>query len=374
MIYFDNAATSLIKPEGVYNAVNYAMRIYGNPGRGGHMFSTDASECMFNCREKIGKLFNYTDTENIVFTSNATHGLNIAINSLVNRGDSVLVSGFEHNAVMRPLCAKNPHISVYGNKLFDAEYTIKSLKQKIRKNTKCVILNHISNVFGFIQPIYEIAAICDRFGKPLIVDCSQSAGVIDIDLSKIRPAFAAMPGHKSLLGPQGTGVLICGRTPKPLIYGGTGSLSAKPNMPDFLPDMLEAGTVNMPGIAGLSAGIDFLLSKNPGEIIEHEETLVRILKENLADIDSLETYFSNDELLQSGVVSVASEIFGCEELSELLNLNNVAVRAGLHCAPLAHKSAGTFEKGTVRISFGCFNTEEEIKEFCMILKGIVKEK
>ena len=368
MIYFDNAATTAIKPEAVYRASDHALRYFGNPGRSGHKYSLDAAEAAFNCREKLGKLFNFDDTESIVFTLNATHALNIAINSLVSKGDVVLVSGFEHNAVMRTLFGIGADIRFFGTKLFDQDASVETLKQNLTNKTKCVIVNHVSNVFGFVQPVYEIAELCNKRGVPLIIDCSQSAGVLNIDQKKLNASFLAMPGHKSLYGPQGTGVLICGINPKPLMYGGTGSLSELMTMPDFLPDRSEAGTVNMPGITGLSAGVDYILKTGTGKIMEHESELKNMLKNGFSHLSYIIPYFSDNDSTQAGVVSFNMDGAECEAMAASLGEHGIAVRAGLHCAPAAHKSAGTINTGTVRVSFSYFNTKDEVYSFINMLE------
>ena len=370
MIYFDNAATTVIKPESVYRAADNAMRRLGNPGRGGHSFSMKAADTAYQCRERLCRLFGCDDSEKIIFTFNATHGLNIAINSLVEKGDNVLVTGFEHNAVMRPLISLGANIDYFGNKLFDQEYTVSSLKSKIGKDTKCVIANHVSNVFGFIQPIYEISEICHKYGVPFIIDASQSAGVIKIDQNRLNADFIAMPGHKGLYGPQGTGVLICNHTSKPLLYGGTGSVSESFDMPDFLPDRLEAGTGNTPGIAGLSEGVQFILNKGTDRIFNHELKLKNALKSRLDKMPYISAVFDNSLSCQTGVISLNMQSVPCEELASKLGSKGVAVRAGLHCAPAAHTSAGTIKTGTVRVSFSAFNSVEEIYKFVNILEFI----
>lgn len=368
MIYFDNAATTLIKPDGVYDAVLYGIKNYGNPGRGGHKYSLDAGEAVFQCREKLAELFKISDSENIVFTQNATHSLNIAIRSIVGKGDAVLTTGFEHNSVMRVLFAIGADVRLFGTKLFDSTETVRQLRALINRSIKCVIVNHVSNVFGFIQPVYEISDICKKYGVPLIIDCSQSAGCLDIDQSRLNAAFLCMPGHKGLMGPQGTGVLVCGSADKkPLLFGGTGSVSELMSMPDFLPDRLEAGTPNTPGIYGLSKGVEYILEKGTENIYSHERALVSYLKRGIGSLTNIKGYFSEYDN-QCGVVSVNHTKTGCEDFASLLDRHGIAVRAGLHCSPYAHKSAGTFETGTVRLSFSCFNTENEVYQLINILK------
>ena len=370
MIYFDNAATSVMKPVKVHRAVLEAMKNCGNPGRSGHKLSINAANAIINCREKLGKLFNVDDVETITFTQNATHALNIAINSIVSPGDRVLVTGFEHNSVMRVLDHLGANIQFYGTDLFDKEATIRSLKEKLTPDTKCVIANHVSNVFGFIQPIYEISDICHEAGVPFIIDVSQSAGVMNIDQKRLDAAFLAMPGHKSLLGPQGTGVLISNYKTKPILYGGTGSVSELISMPDFLPDRLEAGTQNTPGIAGLSEGVDFILKKGTDRIFAHEMYLKRRLKEKVSEMPFIKAYFSDDESCQLGVISMNFEGMDCEEFAGRLSDGGVAVRAGLHCSPMAHKFAGTLGTGTVRVSLGVFNNENEVQRFAKFLTNM----
>ncbi len=365
MIYFDSGATSLQKPKSVRRAVCYAMRHFASPGRGGHRAAMAAADAVYACRERAAELFS-CDAEQIVFTMNATHGLNIAIHTLVERGDKVVVSGFEHNAVIRPLHAVSAQIVVAGRKLFDQADTLAAFARAIDENTKAVVCTHVSNVFGYILPIEKIAELCRARGVPLIVDASQSAGVLPVSLRALGAAFIACPGHKSLMGPQGTGILVCGRMPKPLLTGGSGSLSASREMPDFLPDIAEAGTHNTAGICGLRAGIDDVLSRTPQLIFEHECSLRSRLCAGLERVENVRVFSSCEA--QSGVVSFAVDSFDCEQVADYLSAHGVCVRAGLHCAPLAHESAGTFESGTVRVSFGAFNTEREVDALIRLLK------
>jgi selenocysteine lyase/cysteine desulfurase len=234
-----------------------ALRCSASPGRGGHAAAMRAAETAFACRQEAAALFHMEDPEQVVFTMNATHGLNIAIADTVTPGMTVLVSGYEHNAVMRPLCALGAKIVEAPTPLFDAKAALAFFREHISQ-AGAVICTHVSNVFGFVLPVEEIAALCRREGVPFILDAAQSAGALDIDFSALGAAFAAMPGHKGLLGPQGTGLLLCRDVPRPLLYGGTGSRSAERDMPPFLPDRLEAGTQNLCGIAGLLEGLRFV--------------------------------------------------------------------------------------------------------------------
>lgn len=368
MIYLDSAATTLIKPQTVYLAVQSAMRHYASVGRGGHSAAMQASDAVYRCRLLASELFS-CNPEQIVFTMNATHALNIAIKSLVSAGDEVVISGFEHNAVRRPLYRIGAETVIAGRKLFDPEDTLSAFSKAITDRTKAVVCTHVSNVFGYILPIEEIAALCRNRGVPFILDASQSAGILPVSQKKLQAAFIAMPGHKSLYGPQGTGILICGQKPKTLIEGGTGSLSEEAEMPDFLPDMLEAGTANVAGIHGLEAGIGFVSTRKQAQIAAHEQKLCKLLTEKLRKIDDLRVYAADSG--QAGVLSVEIRGGDCEQIAERLSEHQIAVRAGLHCAPLAHESAGTLRSGTVRFSFCAFSTEQDVLKAAEVMKKII---
>ena len=346
MIYLDHGATSFPKPPQVLVAVNRALRQCANPGRGGHRQAMAAARTVLACREKAASLFD-CQPEQVVFTSNCTHGLNIAINTLVKSGGKVVISGFEHNAVLRPLHALQADIRVAGRRLFDPGDTIDAFEKALKQGADCAVFTHVSNVFGYILPVEELSVLCRRYGVPFIIDAAQSAGSLPVHMTALGADFIAMPGHKGLLGPQGTGILLCGRLPKPLLYGGTGSMSASRQMPDFLPDRLEAGTVNVPGIAGLQAGMEYLTRVGMDDIFRREQTMaaycVRALKEKGWKV------FGGAP--QCGTVSFLPKE-DCEVFAQRLADRNIALRAGLHCAPLAHESAGTLDTGTVRISFG----------------------
>jgi len=346
MIYLDNGATSFHKPETVYRAMRCALDNCANPGRGGYPAAMAAAKTVLRCRERAASLF-HCMPEQVVMTSNCTHGLNIAINTLVKPGSKVVISGFEHNAVTRPLHARKAQITVAGRKLFCWEDTLENFENALKKGADAAVFTHVSNVFGYILPVCEMAELCRQYGVPFVIDAAQSAGMLPIDLQKLGADFIAMPGHKGLLGPQGTGLLLCAREPKPLLQGGTGSLSALQEMPDFLPDSLEAGTLNVPGIAGLSAGLAYVLEQTPQRILERECREARRCANALEKLGF--RVFSGEN--QSGTVSFLPDM-DCEEAARLLAEQGVGVRAGLHCAPLAHESAGTLDTGTVRISFG----------------------
>lgn len=368
MIYLDNAATTLIKPPAVSAAVNKAIKSMASPGRGAHRPAMAAANEVYNCREAAAGLFNVDEPEGVVFTMNATHGLNIAIKSMAHQGSRVLISGFEHNSVVRPLKAVGADVTVAGRELFDSENLLRDFERKI-SGMELVVCTHVSNVFGYILPIYEVAELCREYSVPLIVDASQSAGILPVDMKKLGAAFIAMPGHKGLFGPQGTGILLCGEEGKTLIEGGSGSDSISEFMPDYLPDRLEAGTHNVCGIAGLRAGIEFVKLKGTENILSHEKKLLRIMKKSLAGSDY--ELFTGDSHNQSGVISLRKRNTDCESLAEKLYERDICVRSGLHCAPLAHKSAGTIDTGTVRFSFSPFISADQVKSCCRILRGIV---
>ena len=352
MIWLDAAATTLRKPEEVGVAMVDALERCGNAARGGHAAARLADETLFCCRELAGELFD-TPPERVVLTMNATHGLNIAIRSLVRPGDRVLVSGFEHNAVMRPLYALGARVTVAGRRLFDPADTLCCWEQSLRQRPNAAICAHVSNVFGYILPMDEIAALCRGYGVPLIVDASQSAGTLPVSLRRWGCAYVAMPGHKGLYGPQGTGLLLCGRTAVPLLCGGTGSLSRSFAMPEELPERVEAGTPNLPGAAGLIEGLRFVRTHT--ELLRHEREMLRCFRQNFGDRFG---FWGGEN--QAGVLSLQLPV-DCEEAALGLAEEDIAVRAGLHCAPLAHRSAGTLESGTLRISPDAFSTEEEMR-------------
>ena len=346
MTYLDFGATSLRKPRQVGEAVRWAMEHCANPGRGGYGAAMEAARVVFDCRERAGKLFD-CEPEQVVFTANCTHGLNIAIRSLVQPGDRVVISGFEHNAVTRPLHVLGAERVVAGRKLFDWEDTLSRFEDALKQRPKAAVFTHVSNVFGYILPVEQMAALCRDRGIPFILDAAQSAGSIPVSLKKLGAEFIAMPGHKGLLGPQGTGLLLCGREGTPLLAGGTGSDSRLQDMPEYLPERLEAGTVNVPGIAGLSAGLTFLQQTGIENIGIREHREAARCAEGLRKLGC--KVFCGPH--QAGTVSFLPE-GDCEVVAEALGRQGIALRAGLHCAPLAHESAGTLETGTVRISFG----------------------
>ena len=359
MIYLDCAATSFQKPAAVRYAVGEAMRTMSSPGRGGYESAMLAADLVLDCRTALADLFCVRRPEQVVFTSSATHGLNIAIHALVEPGDRVVISGYEHNAVWRPLHALGADIRVAASPLFEPQAAVEAFR-RLLPGAKAAICTQVSNVFGYILPVKEIATLCREQGVPLIIDASQGAGAVGLDFDKLGCAFAAMPGHKGLLGPQGTGVLLCREeNVRPLLCGGTGSVSREASMPDFLPDRLEPGTHNVPGIAGLLAGVRWLQARTCAGVLVHERELLAAFADALPEDSHIRLFRAQDPTLQAGVLSLQIESLDCEQAAEKLAERGIAVRAGLHCAPLAHETAGTLEQGTVRFSFSPFNTRAE---------------
>lgn len=374
MIYLDSAATTLQKPAAVAAASAWAINRLASPGRGGHRPAMAAADKAYACREAAARLFHMDDPERVVFTFNATHALNIAIKTLARPGSRVVISGFEHNAVTRPLSALDVNLRVARGSLFDQEALLESFRRELDRGTDLLVCTHVSNVFGFILPIEEIARLCREREIPFIVDASQSAGVLPVDFTALGAAFVAMPGHKGLYGPQGTGLLLCGTDPSPLLEGGTGSESKRQAMPEFLPDRLEAGTHNIAGIAGLLEGLRFLERRGLKNVAAHESRLIRRMGEGLRAIPGIQPFLSPDPAVQAGVLSFRAAGRDCEELGDVLGSRGIALRAGLHCAPLAHETAGTLETGTLRASVSVFNTDREIDKFLQAVREIAAQK
>lgn len=365
--YLDSAATTLQKPYTVRKAMISALEKMASPGRGGHKPAMLAAETAFACRQAAADFFHLEDPGNVIFTLNATHALNLAIKSIVKPGDTVVISGYEHNAVTRPLTALGCKIKVARSPLFEPEVMLAAFEELISNEVSCVICNHVSNVFGYVLPVKGIADLCHRRNVPFILDASQSAGVLPVHMDELGCAFIGMPGHKGLYGPQGTGLLLCGTGQETcsLLEGGTGSLSASQEMPDFLPDRLEAGTHNVPGIAGLLEGLRFVASKKEGEILRHEQELTARTVRGLSSLSGVTVYAAQRPDDQAGVLSFAVVDRDGEEIGEKLGARDIAVRAGLHCAPYAHESAGTLEKGTVRASFSYFNSPADAQRLVL---------
>ena len=374
MIYFDSGATTLEKPASVRWAMARAVNTMSSPGRGSHQATRLAEEPDYACRTAAARLFGVEDESNVIFTSNATHGLNIAIHTLVQPGSRVVISGYEHNAVTRPLHAiPNVTLTVLDTPLFQPERMVEELKEALGHGADVVICNHVSNVFGCIQPVEEMAVLCRNAGVPFLLDASQSAGILPVRMDVLQAAFIAMPGHKGLYGPQGTGLLLCNHQVSPLLYGGTGSLSKLQTMPDMLPDRLESGTHNMPGIAGLLEGIRYVQRTGVEKIAAHERRLTAQAVELLRNTEGIRLFWCDGFRHQTGVLSFIVEGIDCEEMGEAMASRGIALRAGLHCAPLAHRTVGTLKTGTIRFSPSAFNTPAQVMQFAQILQSTLRK-
>lgn len=377
MIYLDNAATTLIKPPEVEAAVCEAMRTCANAGRGGHSAAMAAADRLFECREAAAELFGIENPEQVVFTLNATHALNIAIKGVMRGGGHCVISGYEHNSVARPLKAmeaQGVRFTAAHSRLFDPEDALRAFREALQEDTKCVVCTHVSNAFGYILPIEEIDALCFAHGIPLIIDAAQSAGSIPVKLNRLRAAqYVCAPGHKGLYGPQGTGLLICreeGSLPS-LMEGGTGSQSGDLEQPDFLPDRQESGTQNIHGVAGLCEGIRYVQRIGEDAICQYEHALIAHAVDVLHGLDGVTVYTAEDSALQSGVLSLNLAGKSAEDVAWALDSYDIAVRGGMHCTPLAHKSADT-RYGTVRVSVSWFSTDEDIEQLGRAVAEICK--
>lgn len=368
MIYLDNAATTFPKPLYVRRAVGEALSNYGaNPGRSGHAMALKASEEIYNCRSKAAALFNEENPENVIFALNCTHAINIVLKGLLKSGDHVVVSDLEHNAVMRPLSAlkqRGVEYSVARVSDKDHDETLGNFRNALRPNTKLVVCTHVSNVWGIRLPIERITAMCHMYDIPILIDASQSAGTFDIDIGENKYDFVCMPGHKGLYGPMGTGILITAQHEKldTIIEGGTGSGSAFMQQPPNPPDKFESGTPNLSGIVGLGKGIDFVSSATTKKILSHEMSLMAHLYDRLSDNPKIILYTPKPDINILGpVLSFNVKDTDSENVAAYLNKQyGIAVRAGLHCSPMAHRHYGTLEQGAVRISPSYFTTTKEI--------------
>ncbi len=377
MIYLDNAATTFPKPKSVLTAMYNAQCLYGaNPGRSGHRLSVKAGETVYRCREKLAQRFS-CESENVIFTSNCTTALNTAINGFFKKSDHVIISSLEHNSVLRPVHSLYERgIITYSvarvNPLDDNE-TLRNFAFHIKENTKAIIMTHVSNVFGTVLPVGKIAALCKVKGITFILDAAQSAGSHAINMEKEGIDVICAPGHKGLMGPMGTGVLLFrkGTEITELTSGGTGSFSLNPDQPTVYPDRLESGTLNLPGIAGLEKGVDFIKAfGGEREIFRKESELINILKEDLSVIPGVRLYSEMQGGKRSNVLSFNLGELHSELVAAKLSQPGFCLRAGYHCSYLAHKTYGTKEKGCVRVSTGPFNTKKDVKNLAFCLNKI----
>lgn len=378
MVYFDNAATTFPKPNRVYDEIMKAMKEYGaNPGRSGHKLALKASRGIFETRDLLSKFFNTGNPMNIVFTFNGTESLNIGIKGVLKPGDHVITTSMEHNSVLRPI----KHLEKLGIESTIVKANSQgiidplNIKEAIKPNTKLIATTHVSNLTGSIMPIEEIGKIAKDNNIYYLVDAAQSAGVYSIDVQRMNIDILAFPGHKGLLGPQGTGGLYIREDIdlEGTFQGGTGSASHSLEQPDIVPDKFESGTTNAPGIIGLGEGIKYIMEKGIDNIRIHEEELTKHFIEEASKIEGIKIYGPLDINKQGAVVPINIGDADSSEVSYILDEEyGIAVRPGMHCAPLAHKTIGTFEQGVVRFSFGIFNTHEEIEYGIKALKEISK--
>lgn len=379
MIYLDNAATSFPKPQEVWQALgDHWFHKGGNPGRSGHRLSLEAGRVVIEAREALVELFHGEKSEQLVFAANATDAINMAFLGVLKPGDHVITTSMEHNSVIRPLRdfeKKGGALTIIpctGEGFIDLE----SIEKKIKKETKLVVVSHVSNLTGTIQPIEEIGRLCREKGVLFMVDAAQSAGTLPIDATKAGISLLAFTGHKGLFGPQGTGGLYVhlGLDLTPFRLGGTGSRSDSQYHPDFMPDRLEAGTLNAFGLSGLLAGVKFIKNEGMDTIREREAFLTSRLVDGLRSIDGVKVYGPQNHEKRSCIVSFnISGLDGAEVAFVLDDQFNIMTRPGIHCTPLAHETIGTFPHGAIRMSVGYFNKESDIDAAVEAVRIIAQE-
>ncbi|MDD2190893.1 MAG: aminotransferase class V-fold PLP-dependent enzyme [Eubacteriales bacterium] len=368
MIYLDNAATSFPKPKGMLRVMNECIQKYcGNPGRSGHGMSIKTGEEIYKARKEVGKLFGIDDCSRIIFTANTTESLNLGIKGVLNRGDHAITTSMEHNSVLRPL--KTLEASGVETTIVkcrgDGTLNLEKLKNEIKNNTKIIVCTHASNVTGTIMPIKELGQLAKKENLIFMVDAAQSAGCLPINVKDMNIDLLAVPGHKGLLGPMGTGMLFVkeGVNLRPLKEGGTGTKSKELIHPWDYPEGYEAGTVNAPGIIGLGYSIKYIAGIGIENIMSYEEELIRILDESLRNMKRITVYGPTDCREKTGIVTFNYSGAGCEEICDMLYTEyGIASRGGFHCAGQAHKTIGTHDIGAVRLSVGPSNTKKDIYE------------
>ncbi len=380
MIYFDNAATSYPKPREVIYEINKAFTLYGaNPGRSGHDMSMNTALAVYSAREILNSFFDGYGSEYVSFTSNCTESLNMAIKGILKKGDHVIFSSLEHNSVLRPII-KLVEQNMITSSVFavseNEEETLLNLKQEIRENTKLIITTAVSNVFGDILPLEKISRIARENNILFMVDGAQGAGVLPIKMRATGINCLCVPGHKSLLGPMGVGVLLHdGCVNETIIEGGTGTESFNYSQPLSFPERLESGTLNVPAICGLKKGVEIISSYGEKNIFNEESELMEYLFYELSSMRNITLYKNEyDRKKQAPLVSFNIKNKHSEEVSAFLNSNSVAVRGGFHCSPLAHKTYGTERTGAIRISPSRFNTKKDVKYVLNLLQKIAKNK
>lgn len=377
LIYLDNAATSYPKPPEVYGEVMKAMMQYGgNAGRGIHRLSMEAAEKIYECRCEAAKLLGVSEPERVFFTLNATHGINTVIKGLLRKGDHVIISNMEHNAVFRPIykMAKKGLISydVFDATLPRSEDVCANIASKMRRSTKLVICAHASNICSLTLPVEEIGRLCRACGVLFVLDGAQSAGRKPIDVDKMAIDALCVPSHKGLLGPQGSGMVLLGKGVilDTLTEGGNGVNSLLGDMPELSPERYEAGTLPLPAIAGLCEGLRFVSSVGEARIDAHEKGLFKKARDGLLHIDGVTVHMPRHE---GSVISFNIDGISADAVGEELNSYGICVRSGYHCSALGHRSLGTEKEGTVRVSFGIFNNSEDVERLTEAVKIISRK-
>jgi len=381
MIYLDNAATSWPKPPRVLKAmVDVLERAGGNPGRSGHRLSIEAARVMYDAREDIARFFNSDDPARVIFTNGATHAINIVLKGLLKPSDRVVTSAMEHNAVMRPLRSLEDRGLILDVVpcTSDGSLDINDIAKAVDSTTRLVVINHASNVAGTILSIGGVASIAHGAGALLLVDAAQTAGVLSIDMKACGIDFLAFTGHKGLQGPPGIGGLVIGdhvdtSQIEPLVQGGTGSQSELEEQPEHLPDKFESGTPNIVGIAGLRAGINWIMDRGIETIRAQEKELTVALIDGLSDIIGTKVYGTHDPERAVAIVSFTATGKHVSEIGLRLDEDHcILTRVGLHCAPAAHKTIGTFPEGTVRLAPGVFTTRDDISTVIVAIEKVIQ--
>lgn len=382
MIYFDNAATSWPKPPEVVQAtVGFIETIGANPGRAAHRRAIEAGRVVYGAREAVSELFRVPDCLRVVFTKNVTEALNLVLRGLLHLGDHVITTSMEHNSVMRPL----RWLEACGVQVTVVQCNAQGVLdpadvgRAIKENTRLVAMNHASNVVGTILPVREVGAVCREHGILLLVDAAQTAGALPLDVPDDQVDLLAFTGHKSLFGPMGTGGLVVGARVdegriEPLLRGGTGSRSEHEAQPDFLPDMYESGTPNAVGLAGLRAGVRWVMERGVDAIRAHEMTLTQRLIDGLSEVPGVTVYGLHDPQMQTSTVSFNVEGMAPSDVGLRLDEDHgILCRVGLHCAPAAHRTIGTFPAGTVRFGLSAFNTIDEVEAALAAVAQLARE-
>ena len=378
MIYLDSAATSYHKPDGVARAVAEAISHMGNPGRGAHEASLDASRVVYGTREKMAELFGAEEASQIVFTANSTESLNIAIQGLVDPGDHVITTVMEHNSVLRPLYLCQQQGVSLTILPFSAAGTVtpEAIEAVIRSNTRMIVCTHGSNLTGDLNDLEAIGRVCKKHHLLFVVDASQTAGVFPIQMDSMNIDVLCFTGHKSLMGPQGTGGMCVrkGVRIRPLLVGGSGIDSYSKIHPQVMPTALEAGTLNAHGIAGLSAALDFIKKVTPDVIRQREEELTRRFVSQIKSIPGVKLYGNYEQFPRAPILSLNILDYDSGEIADVLAQDyGIMTRAGAHCAPLMHEALGTKSQGAVRFIFSYFNTEEEIDQAANAIRELAEE-